>query len=157
MAGVTLGRRRDVGRRLAERICAVVTGGAASGRGRSCSGMIERCCRPSDGGVVAGIALGRGGRMGWRLDLAPDDSFAPGGMPRNWYGRCCGDSDKWFPPQVVHVAYLIAKGIQGGLPIADMLGEISPDLLERLHLDKEWFEEKGEIFDLLMDESFALV
>jgi hypothetical protein len=95
--------------------------------------------------------------MGWRLDLAPDDSFAPGGMPRNWYGRCCGDSDKWFPPQVVHVAYLIAKGIQGGLPIADMLGEISPDLLERLHLDKEWFEEKGEIFDLLMDESFALV
>ena len=31
--------------------------------------MIECCCRPRDGGVVAGIALGRGGRMGWRLDL----------------------------------------------------------------------------------------
>jgi len=68
---------------------------------------------------------------------------------------CPADDD--LPAQVVHVAYLIAKGIQGSLPIADLLGEISPDILERLHLDKEWFEEKGEVFDLLMDESFALV
>jgi hypothetical protein len=30
-------------------------------------------------------------------------------------------------------------------------------MAKRLHLDKGWFEEEGEVFDLLLEESASLV
>lgn len=62
-----------------------------------------------------------------------------------------------LPAQVVHAAVKIAQGIQRGATFDDMLAELPTALAQRLHLDKEWFEEQGEVFDLLLDESAALV
>lgn len=62
-----------------------------------------------------------------------------------------------LPAQVIHVAVLIAKGIQASLPFADMLAMLPPEMASRLHLDKGWFEEEGEVFDLLLQESATLV
>lgn len=65
--------------------------------------------------------------------------------------------DNDLPAQVVHAAVKIAHGIQRGATFDDMLAELPPALAQRLHLDKAWFEEQGEVFDLLLDESAALV
>ncbi len=65
--------------------------------------------------------------------------------------------DDNLPAQVVHVAFLIAWGIQEGLPLSDLLRKIPPAMLARLHIDKDWLEEQGEVFDLLLDESAELV
>jgi HD-like signal output (HDOD) protein len=62
-----------------------------------------------------------------------------------------------LPAQVVHAAVKIAQGIQRGATFDDMLAELPAALAQRLHLDKAWFEEQGEVFDLLLDESAALV
>jgi HD-like signal output (HDOD) protein len=59
--------------------------------------------------------------------------------------------------QVVHAAVKIARGIQEGATLDDMLAGLPPDLAERLHLNKAWFEEEGEVFDLLLEESASLV
>jgi hypothetical protein len=37
-----------------------------------------------------------------------------------------------------------------------MLASISPAIAERLGIDKDWFMEEGEVFDLLLAESAAL-
>jgi hypothetical protein len=38
-----------------------------------------------------------------------------------------------------------------------MLAQLPPALAARLGLSKDWFEEEGEVFDLLLDESTALL
>ena len=69
MTDFALSGRRNVVSRLAERIRPVVAGCTASRYGRSCSGVIECCCRPSDCGVMAGIALRCSSNVRRRLDL----------------------------------------------------------------------------------------
>jgi HD-like signal output (HDOD) protein len=64
--------------------------------------------------------------------------------------------DDQLPTQVVHAAVMIAQGIQEGWVLADMENSLPPAIAERLHLDRSWFEEAGEVFDLLLDESAAL-
>lgn len=59
--------------------------------------------------------------------------------------------------QIIHTAVLIANGIQARATFSDMLAQLPPTLAQRLHLDKAWFEEEGEVFDLLLDEAAALV
>lgn len=59
--------------------------------------------------------------------------------------------------QVVYAAVKIAKGIMRGNTFGDMMSELPAALADRLHLDKAWFEEHGEVFDLLLNESQALV
>jgi len=66
-------------------------------------------------------------------------------------------ADDDLPGQVVHAAVIIARGIQRGATFADMLSELPPVLAGRLMLNKTWFEEQGEVFDLLLNESAALV
>ena len=66
-------------------------------------------------------------------------------------------ADDDLPGQVVHAAVKIARGIQAGSTFDDMLSELPPDMAKRLHLDKDWFEEEGEVFDLLLEESASLV
>ena len=62
-----------------------------------------------------------------------------------------------LPGQVVHAAVKISQGIQAGSTLGDMLATLPQDIAERLKLDKDWFEEEGEVFDLLLEESAALV
>ena len=58
--------------------------------------------------------------------------------------------------QTVHAAVLVARGIQARLTLRDILALVPPDIAERLHLDKDWFEEEGEAFDQLLEESALL-
>lgn len=69
MAGIALGRCRNVVGRFAEGIGTVMATGAATGDWRGRRGMVEGCRRPGGGGAVAGIALGGGRDMGWRFHL----------------------------------------------------------------------------------------
>ncbi len=62
-----------------------------------------------------------------------------------------------LPGQVVHAAVKISQGIQAGSTLGDMLAGLPQDIAERLSLDQAWFEEEGEVFDLLLEESAALV
>ena len=59
--------------------------------------------------------------------------------------------------RVVHAAVLIAGGIQSRTTFDDMQLQLPAALAEELKLDKAWFEEHGEVFDLLLDEADALV
>ena len=59
--------------------------------------------------------------------------------------------------QVVHAAVLIAHGIQEGSTFDDMLADLPKDSATILGLNRDWFEENGEVFDLLLDESASLV
>jgi HD-like signal output (HDOD) protein len=61
-----------------------------------------------------------------------------------------------LPAQVVHASVKIAQGIQAGNTLSDMLASIPPAFAERLGIDKDWFMEEGEVFDLLLAESAAL-
>lgn len=65
--------------------------------------------------------------------------------------------DDNLPGQVVHCAVKIAQGIQAGSTLGDMLAELPANMAKRLRLDKDWFEEEGEVFDLLLEESASLV
>jgi putative nucleotidyltransferase with HDIG domain len=65
-----------------------------------------------------------------------------------------GEDD--LPAQAVHAAVRIARGIQAGLPLRDMLADLPPALAARLHVDKAWFEEEGEVFDQLLREAALL-
>lgn len=66
-------------------------------------------------------------------------------------------ADDDLPAQVVHAAVKIAKGVQAHETFGDMLAQLPPALAARLELSKDWFEEEGEVFDLLLDESTALL
>lgn len=65
--------------------------------------------------------------------------------------------DDNLPGQVVHCAVKIAQGIQAGSTLGDMLSALPADMAKRLRLNKDWFEEEGEVFDLLLEESASLV
>lgn len=59
--------------------------------------------------------------------------------------------------QAIHAAVRIAKGIQAGSMLSAMLADIPAQMASRLGLNKAWFEEQGEVFDLLLEESALLV
>jgi HD-like signal output (HDOD) protein len=59
--------------------------------------------------------------------------------------------------QVVYAAVKIAKAIVQENTLDDMMSDLPRNIAERLHLDKAWFEEQGEVFDLLLNESHTLV
>jgi HD-like signal output (HDOD) protein len=71
-------------------------------------------------------------------------------------GHYDAPGDNNLPGQVVHCAVKIAQGIQAGSTLGDMLAGLPPDMAKRLRLDKDWFEEEGEVFDLLLAESASL-
>lgn len=62
-----------------------------------------------------------------------------------------------FVGRVVHVSRIIATGIMNGDPIRDMAATIPEDMRDQLKVDLSWFEEQGEVFDALLDESAELV
>lgn len=124
-------------------------------------------CRPDLAPALNDPGVSLDQRRQFERSLLPCDHFELGmELARRWnfpesiqsaIGRYDAPPPEDLPAQVVHVAFLIADGIQRGLPFSDLLAGISPDMLARLHIDKEWLEEQGEVFDLLLDESAALV
>jgi HD-like signal output (HDOD) protein len=58
-----------------------------------------------------------------------------------------------LPAQIVAAAVIIATGIQAGMMLSDILAAVPPAIAERLHIDDDWLQEAGEVFDLLLDES----
>jgi HD-like signal output (HDOD) protein len=59
--------------------------------------------------------------------------------------------------KVVFASVKIASGVQRGDTFGDMLSGLPSEIADGLHLDRDWFEEQGEVFDLLLNESAALV
>lgn len=59
--------------------------------------------------------------------------------------------------QIVHAAVLIANGIQSGETLTDMMNALPPEISSRFNLNKDWFLEQSEVFDVLMQEAAALV
>lgn len=57
---------------------------------------------------------------------------------------------------VVHAAVKIARGIQRGATLGDMEASLDPTLVVSLGLDRAWFAEAGEVFDLLLEEAARL-
>ena len=119
----------------------------------------------SVGSATAGACLGdqRSLEQSW-LQM---DHFEVGmELVRRWHfpesiqsavGHHDAPHDDDLAGQVVHCAVIIAKGVQAGSTLNDMLAELPPDMAKRLRLDKDWFEEEGEVFDLLLEEAALLV
>jgi len=85
VAGVALGRGRNMGGRLAERCCAIVASRAgAGGRGRMSVGSPG----PHGSGFMAGVALRGGDEMGCGFGLGIGESVAAAMAGR---AVCCGD------------------------------------------------------------------
>jgi HD-like signal output (HDOD) protein len=68
-------------------------------------------------------------------------------------GHYDAPADDDLPAQVVEAAVIIATGIQSGVMLSELLADLPPAIAARLHLDEDWLEEEGEVFDLLLDES----
>jgi HD-like signal output (HDOD) protein len=124
-------------------------------------------CRPDVAQILFDRSVGLEDQRYLELSLLQTSHFEVGmELARRWnfpggiqsaIGHYDSPPEDNLPAQVVHVAFLIASGIQTGLPLSDLLLNIPPALLTRLHIDKAWLEEQGEVFDLLLDESAELV
>ncbi len=68
-------------------------------------------------------------------------------------GHYDAPADDDLPAQVILAAVIIAKGIQSGTMLMEITAQLPPDIASHLHLDEDWLEEEGEVFDLLLDES----
>lgn len=82
----------------------------------------------------------------WNFPDSLQQAIAQYDRPPTDHLSCC----------VVHAAVKIARGIQRGATLGDMETSLDPALASRLGLDRIWFEEAGEVFDLLLEEAAKL-
>lgn len=58
---------------------------------------------------------------------------------------------------IVYTAVLVAQGLEAGQDAATLFQGISSEIASELKLDQDWFEERSEVFTLLIAESASLV
>jgi len=109
VAGRALGAARNVGGRLAQCSCAVMTGGTGANGGRIVG---EGNGRPANGGLVTAVALGRSGHVSRGLHLGIDGQIRSAMAGRTVVG------DVNTRAAVIH----LGRSESGGYRVADIAG-----------------------------------